>query len=155
MPKALFAIQNSPTYDYGRLLNDVHRKVAGLDAIIILDDTSATAQPPTAHIDGYLRYEEMLLQGQGRERLVAELSSHVKCVDVLNLQFTSGSTGRPKAAALTHYGMINSARYIAFQMGISPKDRIAVPVPLFHAFGLIIGKSGLELVAKSHLLILD
>ncbi|KAJ0345087.1 hypothetical protein COL922a_014937, partial [Colletotrichum nupharicola] len=57
--------------------------------------------------------------------------------DILNLQFTSGSTGPPKAAALTHYGITNSARYLAMRMEITPQDRLLVPVPLFHAFGLI------------------
>jgi acyl-CoA synthetase (AMP-forming)/AMP-acid ligase II len=59
--------------------------------------------------------------------------------DILNLQFTSGSTGTPKAAALTHHGMLNCARYIGMKMNIRMADKVAIPVPLFHAFGLIIG----------------
>ena len=59
--------------------------------------------------------------------------------DGLSLLFTSGSTGRPKAATLTHTNVVNSARYIALQMKVTSNDTIAVPVPLFHAFGLIMG----------------
>jgi len=59
--------------------------------------------------------------------------------DILNLQFTSGSTGAPKAAALTHHGIVNCARYIGMKMNIKISDKVAIPVPLFHAFGLIIG----------------
>jgi long-chain acyl-CoA synthetase len=70
---------------------------------------------------------------------MASLEKGVAHSDILNLQFTSGSTGLPKAAALTHHGMLNSARYIGDQMRVSKGDRINVPVPLFHAFGLIMG----------------
>ncbi|KAG0649431.1 Acyl-ligase sidI [Hyphodiscus hymeniophilus] len=59
--------------------------------------------------------------------------------DILNLQFTSGSTGAPKAAALTHHGMMNCARYIGMNMDIRREDKVVIPVPLFHAFGFIIG----------------
>lgn len=57
----------------------------------------------------------------------------------MNLQFTCSSTGTPKAAALTHFGMLNSARYMGVQMKVRPEDHILVPVPLFHAFGLLMG----------------
>jgi acyl-CoA synthetase (AMP-forming)/AMP-acid ligase II len=68
------------------------------------------------------------------------LENEVLPSDILNLQFTSGSTGLPKVAALTHHGMVNSARYVGDQMNVTEKDCINVPVPLFHAFGLIMGK---------------
>jgi long-chain acyl-CoA synthetase len=59
--------------------------------------------------------------------------------DILNLQFISGSTGLLKAAALTQCGITNSAHYLALRLEVTPQDRLLVPVPLFHAFGLIMG----------------
>ena len=88
-------------------------------------------------------FESLLHFGRSHSRTVdwAEIEREISDSDVLNLQFTSGSTGAPKAAALTHHGMINSAQYIGLNMNVQQTDKIAVPVPLFHAFGLIIGKS--------------
>jgi len=75
-----------------------------------------------------------------------KIDTSLNDLDVVSLLFTSGSTGAPKAAALTHHGILNSAHLIGQKMSISSQDKIMVPVPLFHAFGLIIGK---------HFLILD
>jgi acyl-CoA synthetase (AMP-forming)/AMP-acid ligase II len=63
----------------------------------------------------------------------------LKDTDILNLQFTSSSTGAPKAAALTRYDILNRARYIGMKMDIGATYEVVLPVPLFHAFGLIIG----------------
>jgi acyl-CoA synthetase (AMP-forming)/AMP-acid ligase II len=70
---------------------------------------------------------------------LGELSA-ISCRDILNIQFTSGSTGLPKAAALTHSGLLNSATYIGQNLSINSRDRVVIPVPLFHAFGLIMGR---------------
>jgi mevalonyl-CoA ligase len=88
-----------------------------------------------------MSYLQLLDGDSTREVDVTALERAIQPQDVLNLQFTSGSTGLPKAAALTHRGMLNSARYIGLQMGVGATDKIAIPVPLFHAFGLIMGKS--------------
>ncbi|KAH0836938.1 hypothetical protein AYO21_01753 [Fonsecaea monophora] len=59
--------------------------------------------------------------------------------DVCNLQFTSGTTGNPKAAMLTHFNIINNARFIGDRMALSDKDILCCPPPLFHCFGLVLG----------------
>jgi mevalonyl-CoA ligase len=128
------------------MLEDARRSRPSLRQIILLDgvsDPKPTSLPSHSTSDGtgaYMRYSQLLNLNQDRAVHVPALETAVKPHDVLNLQFTSGSTGLPKAAALTHRGMLNSARYIGMQMGISESDRIAIPVPLFHAFGLIMGK---------------
>ncbi|RMJ28843.1 long-chain-fatty-acid-CoA ligase [Aspergillus sp. HF37] len=59
--------------------------------------------------------------------------------DVCNLQFTSGSTGNPKTAMLTHYNLVNNARFIGDRMAFTTVDILCCPPPLFHCFGLVLG----------------
>jgi fatty-acyl-CoA synthase len=57
----------------------------------------------------------------------------------VNIQFTSGTTGAPKAATLTHHNMINNARMSADILGFTEKDRLCIPVPMYHCFGMVLG----------------
>jgi fatty-acyl-CoA synthase len=59
--------------------------------------------------------------------------------DPINIQFTSGTTGSPKAATLTHYNIVNNAIFCADSMGFSESDRLCLPVPLYHCFGMVLG----------------
>jgi len=56
-----------------------------------------------------------------------------------NMQYTSGTTGQPKGVLLTHINLVNNGRFIAQYLNLSANDRIAIPVPLFHCFGCVIG----------------
>jgi fatty-acyl-CoA synthase len=75
---------------------------------------------------------------------------HISEHDVVNLQFTSGTTGSPKAAMLTHQSppspratnpsnIINNGYFIGLNMALTPADKVCVPPPLFHCFGLVLG----------------
>ncbi|MEQ1565139.1 MAG: AMP-binding protein [Myxococcota bacterium] len=57
--------------------------------------------------------------------------------DPINLQFTSGTTGHPKGATLTHRNLVNNARDVAERMALREGDRLCVPVPLYHCFGMV------------------
>ncbi len=57
--------------------------------------------------------------------------------DVVNMQYTSGTTGFPKGVMLTHYNVINNARMVGDVMGMTPKDKLLIQVPLFHCFGCV------------------
>jgi fatty-acyl-CoA synthase len=57
----------------------------------------------------------------------------------VNIQFTSGTTGAPKAATLTHHNMINNAQLSAAIMKFGPDDRLLIPVPMYHCFGMVLG----------------
>jgi fatty-acyl-CoA synthase len=65
----------------------------------------------------------------------AALGSH----DPINIQYTSGTTGAPKGATLTHHNILNNAKAVAASLGYSERDRVCVPVPLYHCFGMVLG----------------
>ena len=68
-----------------------------------------------------------------------EISSALQFDDPINIQFTSGTTGRPKAATLTHHNIVNNAYFSGLQMHLSEADRMCIPVPMYHCFGMVLG----------------
>jgi fatty-acyl-CoA synthase len=73
---------------------------------------------------------------------VAELETSLNPYDPINIQFTSGTTGLPKGATLTHYNILNNAYFVGEQIRLTPDDRMAIPVPLYHCFGMVMGNLG-------------
>ena len=71
--------------------------------------------------------------------LACAISDTLSCHDAINIQFTSGTTGNPKGATLTHHNIVNNARYVARGMQLTDQDRLAIPVPLYHCFGMVMG----------------
>jgi fatty-acyl-CoA synthase len=64
-------------------------------------------------------------------------SGGLSCEDAINIQFTSGTTGAPKGATLTHLNIVNNAIDVARTMGYGHGDRLCIPVPLYHCFGMV------------------
>jgi fatty-acyl-CoA synthase len=77
---------------------------------------------------------------------LAQAGRHLQFDDPINIQFTSGTTGAPKGATLTHQNILNNGYFIADAMRLTPGDRLCIPVPLYHCFGMVIG----VLAALSH-----
>jgi fatty-acyl-CoA synthase len=59
--------------------------------------------------------------------------------DPINIQYTSGTTGFPKGAVLTHHSLVNNAQFIGHSMKITHEDKICIPVPFYHCFGMVLG----------------
>ena len=89
---------------------------------------------------GLWRWQDFLRFGDqvGNEEL-AQLQAHLSAHDPINIQFTSGTTGRPKGATLSHHNILNNAVCVAELMNFSSQDRLVVPVPLYHCFGMVAG----------------
>ena len=59
--------------------------------------------------------------------------------DPINIQYTSGTTGYPKGATLSHHNILNNGYFVARAMNFTEKDRLIIPVPLYHCFGMVMG----------------
>lgn len=70
---------------------------------------------------------------------VAERQAMLDCDDVINIQYTSGTTGFPKGAMLTHHNILNNGFWIGERMRLTAQDRVCIPVPFYHCFGMVIG----------------
>ena len=87
---------------------------------------------------GFLRFSDVARSPEtGRLDAI-----EVEPSDAINIQFTSGTTGTPKGATLSHHNIVNNARFVTDRMRFSQDDRLCIPVPLYHCFGMVMGVLG-------------
>jgi fatty-acyl-CoA synthase len=79
------------------------------------------------------------LGGDAERRQLVSLAGTLQFDDPINIQFTSGTTGFPKGATLTHHNILNNGFFIARAMKFTEQDRLCIPVPLYHCFGMVLG----------------
>ena len=118
--------------DYVALLDEVRGDLPDLREIVFLDDEPV---PPWART-----WSETL----DRADEVTSATLHAREAgldpdDAINIQFTSGTTGLPKGATLTHLNVLNNGAMVGSRLRYGPGDRVCVPVPFYHCFGMVLG----------------
>ena len=92
---------------------------------------------------GMARFDDISsLARDGERHRLAALADELQFDDPINIQFTSGTTGFPKGATLSHHNILNNGLFIAGAMKLTEHDRVCIPVPLYHCFGMVIGNLG-------------
>ena len=76
------------------------------------------------------------------EATLAEVGRELQFDDPINIQYTSGTTGFPKGATLSHYNILNNGYMVGESLGLTEHDRMVIPVPLYHCFGMVMGNLG-------------
>ncbi|HEX3453328.1 MAG TPA: AMP-binding protein [Gaiellaceae bacterium] len=110
--------------DYVELLGDVRGRCPDLEEAIVLEDG----------------WESLLADGDGVPESVLDVrEAELQFDDPINIQYTSGTTGFPKGATLSHHNILNNGHFIAGTLRYTEADRVCVPVPFYHCFGMVIG----------------
>jgi fatty-acyl-CoA synthase len=106
-------------------------RLPSLRTIICISEEAAPGMIRFADVAGAAGPPER----EGLSRLAAQLQFD----DPINIQFTSGTTGSPKGATLTHHNILNNGFFIGEAMRLTERDRLCIPVPLYHCFGMVLG----------------
>jgi fatty-acyl-CoA synthase len=131
--RALVTASRFKHSDYLEMIAQLRGKLPLLEHVIVLDDAEAAAR-------GLLSWRELLkLCGGAQLRQLERLAYEAWCDDAINIQFTSGTTGLPKAATLSHKNIVNNAIFTAANMRLGPEDKLCIPVPMYHCFGMVLG----------------
>ena len=117
--------------DYTAILDSVRPRCPALEQVVVLDDD----------------WDALLDEAAAAsEAALAEREASLDCDDPINIQYTSGTTGAPKGATLSHHNILNNGYFCGEILGYTETDRVAVPVPFYHCFGMVIG----NLACTSH-----
>jgi fatty-acyl-CoA synthase len=134
--KALILAPSLKTSNYIQIVQDLVKdgKLPHLRHLIRL----GTEKTP-----GMLNFDDVPGKGGAAERQrLAELAGTLQFDDAINIQFTSGTTGHPKGATLSHHNILNNGFFVADGLKLAPGDRLCIPVPLYHCFGMVMGNLG-------------
>ncbi len=112
------------TTDYAEILDSISSRLIHLEQIVFLDKDW----------DTFLQEGESISNAELEER-----ENSLSFDDAINIQYTSGTTGLPKGATLTHHNILNNGFFIGERMYYTEKDRVCIPVPFYHCFGMVLG----------------
>jgi len=142
--RALITATSFKTSDYVGMVNtlapELHHALPGrlqaarLPALEMVIQIGAPAAPGTIPFDSVFG-----MVAKSHHTRLTELAPKLQFDDAINIQFTSGTTGAPKGATLTHHGILNNGFFIGEAMNLTPEDRLCIPVPLYHCFGMVLG----------------
>jgi fatty-acyl-CoA synthase len=117
--------------DYVRMLDEVRRQCPALREAVVLEDG----------------WDALLRDGRAiPESTLADVESTLQFDDPINIQYTSGTTGFPKGATLSHHNILNNGFFIGEAVKYTARDRVCIPVPFYHCFGMVLG----NLACTSH-----
>ena len=105
-----------------------------LNHAIWIDVAGEGAEEP-----GFQRFSDLMQTGDAADPRLAQTARLLHNTDAINIQFTSGTTGFPKGATLTHRNILNNGFFIGEAMRLTEADRLCIPVPLYHCFGMVLG----------------
>lgn len=145
--KALVTMKSFKTSDYVGMLRELAPELAAaapgalkaarlphLRSVAWIDAAGDEGELP-----GLMRFSALHDSGDADDPQVDAIAKTLKASDPINIQFTSGTTGFPKGATLTHRNILNNGFFIGECMKLSPVDRLCIPVPLYHCFGMVLG----------------
>jgi fatty-acyl-CoA synthase len=112
--------------DFGAMIEEIRPNLSGLERSILF---------------GTPDWDELFGAAPDDDAL-ARRGAGLDFDDPINIQYTSGTTGYPKGATLTHHNILNNSRFAAGMLNYSEADRVCIPVPLYHCFGMVMGNLG-------------
>jgi fatty-acyl-CoA synthase len=123
--RALVSARGFKTSDYMAMVAEVRPGLADLEHVIFLDTPG---------------WDELLAAGEAVDEAALEAcAASLGVHDPINIQYTSGTTGFPKGATLSHHNLLNNGYFVGEGFGYGPDDRVCIPVPFYHCFGMVIG----------------
>lgn len=137
--KALFLIESFKSSNYYDIFREVCQNLPSKDFPHLQHVVSMHATAP----EGMVSWMDMLEKGASVSvEKLREIEKGLSAGDPINIQYTSGTTGFPKAAMLTHRNILMNGYYVTGCQEITGNDRICIPVPYYHCFGLVMGTLG-------------
>jgi fatty-acyl-CoA synthase len=123
--RVLIAAPSFKTSDYAAMVEEVRPRVPALERTVFLG---------SGEWDGVLSAGEQVPIDRLRER-----EAQLEFDDPINIQYTSGTTGFPKGATLSHHNILNNGYFVGEACGYTEADRVCIPVPFYHCFGMVLG----------------
>jgi len=135
------------TSDYRAMLYELapelHRSAPGSLKAEHLPDLRTVINLDEEKHEGMLTWQEFLTRAsEVSQEALDERQDTLQFDDPINIQFTSGTTGNPKGATLTHHNILNNGYFVGESQKLTEKDRMVIPVPLYHCFGMVMGNLG-------------
>ena len=142
--RALVFAPRFKSSDYAAMLNSLIPELSiaapGRLVCAAFPELRLLIQLGTEHLAGTLSFGDLMTAGDaagvGMPALVDE---RLDADRIFNIQFTSGTTGTPKGAALTHFNIVNNGFFVGEGLRLTADDRVCIPVPLYHCFGMVLG----------------
>ena len=126
--RLLVSAESFKTSNYRAMIEEVSVGLPGLERVIYLG---------SADWDELFVVGRMPIAGGGDQ--LAERRAMLSFDDPINIQYTSGTTGFPKGATLSHHNILNNGYFIGEGCGYTEQDRVCIPVPFYHCFGMVLG----------------